>query len=214
VPQADDPALRPILHPNHHAWDNRPNVLWISEEAPQELIPIGTIAPTNNEQAIPCTSYGRWNHLMVQPLAQWRWDNERDAVRAEDLIKREKDAETRQKAQQAREEYLKRITLDELRERRFFPTWKSYPPAPATRASRAVMTDTVEKLLELGPRASKKKRMDILKWCIESFNELDAEMKHFIETDERDDICEEFQAIVWACGLGAYEDLAGRWRDW
>ncbi len=54
--------------------------------------------------------------------------------------------------------------------------------------------------------------MAILKQCIESFNNLDAEMD-FIETVEREDICEEFEAIVHACGLGAYTDLADRWRD-
>ncbi len=55
--------------------------------------------------------------------------------------------------------------------------------------------------------------MAILQDCIESFNELDAEMR-FIETIEREDICEEFEAIVHACRLGNYEDLASRWRDW
>jgi hypothetical protein len=42
---------------------------------------------------------------------------------------------------------------------------------------------------------------------------LDAE-KRFIETVEREDICDEFEAIVHACGLGNYKDLADRWRDW
>jgi hypothetical protein len=75
------------------------------------------------------------------------------------------------------------------------------------------MTNTVEKLIQLGPRASERERMAILQQCIESFNELDAEMQ-FIETDEREDICEEFETIVHACGLGTHEDLADRWRDW
>jgi hypothetical protein len=197
----------------HHSWENRPNVLWISEELPQYLIPIGTIAPTAEEQAIPCASFGGWTALTLHPLAQWRWDNEREAVAAEDTIKQKNEEEAREKARREREEYLKLLTLEELRERPFFPTWEDYPSPQATRASRGVMTATVEELLALGPRASEEERVAILQRCIESFNELDAKM-HFIKTVEREDICEEFEAVVHACGLGAHKDLADRWRAW
>ena len=56
--------------------------------------------------------------------------------------------------------------------------------------------------------------MAVLQECIERFNSIDAEMDHFIETIERDDICEEVEAIVHACGLVAHEDLADKWREW
>jgi hypothetical protein len=53
VPRADDPALRPILHLKHHSWDNKPNVLWVSDEPPPDLIPIGTIEPTPKSKQFP-----------------------------------------------------------------------------------------------------------------------------------------------------------------
>jgi hypothetical protein len=213
VPHADEPALRPILHLNHHSWDNRPNVLWVSDEPPQALIPIGKIEPTTEEQAIPCASFGSWTSLTLQPLAQWRWDNEPDAVLAEDAIKRKEEAESRLRAQREREMYLERIRLEDLRVHKFFAKWKDYPPPKAIRASRNVMTATVETLIELGPTASEDERMAILQRCIETFNRLDTELQ-FIETVEREDICEEFEAIVHACGLGKYTNLAERWREW
>lgn len=213
VPCVDDLALRPILQLKHHSWNNKPNVLWVFDEPPPDMIPIGIIEPTAEEQAIPCESFGNWNSLTFQPLAQWRWDHERDFVLAEDVIEQKKDKEAREKAQREREQYLERITLDELRGRRFFPTWNDYPPPMVVRASRKLMTNTVEELLKLGPRASEKERIAVLQWCIESFNELDAEMQ-FIETVEREDICEEYEAIVNACGLGRHKELADRWRDW
>ncbi len=58
-----------------------------------------------------------------------------------------------------------------------------------------------------------KTRMAILQECIEGFNTLDANLG-FIETDEREDICVEFEAIVHACGLGAHKELTHRWREW
>jgi len=85
--------LRPILYLTHHSWENDPNVLWISDEPPQELMFIGTIDPTPEEQAIQCMSFGSWPSLILQPLAQWRWDNERNAVLAEDMIEEKKDSE-------------------------------------------------------------------------------------------------------------------------
>lgn len=75
------------------------------------------------------------------------------------------------------------------------------------------MTETVDRLQELGPNSAQADRMKVLQRCIESFNELDAQ-SYFIETVEREDICWEFEAIVRACGLGAHKDLADKWRDW
>jgi hypothetical protein len=213
IPLADEPALRPILHLTHHSWDNRPNVLWISEGVPPHLIPIGMIQPTTDEQAIPCVSFGNWSSLTLQPLAQWKWDHQRDDVLAEDVVKQKQATEARLKEQRERGAYLKRVTLDELQAHRFFPTWKGYPPAKAIRASRELMAKTVEELAALGSSASETNRMAILQRCIESFNQLDAEM-NFIETVEREDICAEFEAIVHACGLGSHQDLADEWRDW
>lgn len=152
--------------------------------------------------------------MAIQPLAQWRWDNDRDSVLAEDEIKDKEESQKRRRDQQDREEYLANITLNELRDHQFFPRWDEYPPKKAIRASRHIMTDTIQQLLDLGPAAPESDRMAILQDCIERFNSIDAEMEHFIETVEREDICEEFEAIVHACGLGAHEDLADHWRAW
>jgi hypothetical protein len=213
IPVAGEPAVRPILHLNHHAWVNKPNILWISDEPPQELIPIEAIDPTPEERQFSCLSFGSWSSLMLQPLAQWRWDNQRDAVLTEDSIQEKAEAAARVSAQQEDERRLGEITLDELRRRKFFPNWKSYPPMKAVRASRRVMSITVQDLIKLGRLASEKQRMAVLQKCIEAFNELDAEMR-FIETVEREDICKEFEAIVHACGLGGHISLADEWRDW
>ncbi len=213
VPGADDPALRPLLYLTHHSWKNTPNMVWVSEEPPPELIPIGIIEPTAEEQATSCMSFGNWSSLKIQPLLQWKWDHERDEVLADDAVKQQQASDARDKARQERKQYLKQVTLEELKERQHFPNWKRYPPAKAARASRKLMTTTIEDLIALGSDASEADRMAILQKCIESFNELDAELQ-FIETIEREDICEEFEEIVHACGLGHHQDLADEWREW
>ena len=154
VPQADEPALRPILHLNHHAWKGEPLVRWISVEPPSDLIPIGTIDPTAEEQDLPCPSYGGWSSITNQPLLQWRWDHDRTAVLAEDAVKSSAQSAARSDAERKRSEFLSRVTLEDLQGHSFFPNWKGYPSAEAIRAARDVMTQTVAKLRGLDPRAT------------------------------------------------------------
>jgi hypothetical protein len=213
IPRVENPELRPILHLNHHSWNNKPHVLWILERLPQDFTSIGTISPTVEEEEMPCQSFGRWSAMVIQPLDQWRWDNDRGSVLAEDKVEEQKTAEDRLTRYRERQKYLKEVTLKDLLGHHFFPNWNDFPSPGRVLASRQILTRTVEQLLELGRRAPRKKRMAILKECIESFNELDAEHS-FIETVEREDICEEFEAIVHACGLGDQKDLADKWRDW
>ena len=214
VPNSQDPDLRPVLTLTHHSWDNKPEILWISDPPPDDFIPIGTIEPTSTEKAMECLSFGGWGAVQIQPLAQWRWDNDRDSVLAEDAIKDKEKAKTRERELQERERYLANITLEGLRDHQFFPRWNDYPSEKAVCASRQIMADTVLQLTRVGAGAPESERMAVPQDCIQRFNLMDAEMGGFIETVEREAICEEFDAIVHACGLGAHEDLADEWRDW
>lgn len=214
VPDVSDESLRPILHLTHHAWDTEPQLLWVSDEVPEEFIPIGTIEPMPEDKSMTCKSYGGWGSMPYQALAQWRWDHDREAVLAEDRKKEEEKAQRLAQEEQARRKKLLNLTLEELQKRRFFPNWKESPSKKAIRASRKIMKETVKHLIDLGPRSRKQKRMAVLQECIERFNALDVELGNFIETIEREDICEEFELIQHACGLGEHEDLEDEWREW
>lgn len=213
VPQPDDPALRPILCLTHHSWAGKREMAWISDPVPDEFIPIGRIPPTPEEMATTCGTFSGWASMALQPLLQWRWDHDRAAVLAEDKVKQAETAVLREKAAAERRAYLAAVTLADLSAHEFFPRWEEYPPEEPARASRALMSTTVRRLIELGETASEEERRAVLRGCIESFNELDARLG-FIATIEREDICEEFEALVHACGLGRYADLADEWREW
>src|SRR4051794_37852123 len=58
IPSVIDPALRPILYLTHNYHECIPEVVWISDEPPEDLILIGTIKPTAEEQTIPCEASG------------------------------------------------------------------------------------------------------------------------------------------------------------
>lgn len=213
VPEVTDPALRPILRLTHHNWKDIPNVLCVSDAPPPEFIPIGVVAPTAEECQEPRVAFGAWANFAYHALMQWRWDHDRDAVLAEDAARKEQEAEALRRSKEEYRARLKRMTLEDLRARRFFAGWKGDRSPAATRASRKIMADTVDALLQLGPAASEAERLAVLQWCIGSFNTLDAK-RQFIDTAERDDICEEFEIIVHACGMHHHKDLADRWREW
>ena len=84
------PRFVPFLRQNHHAWQNVPSVMWISESVPVDFLPIGTIMPTDDETRLSSDTTGNWHSLTVQPLAQWRWEHDREAVLAEDREKKKK----------------------------------------------------------------------------------------------------------------------------
>ncbi len=69
-------------------------------------------------------------------------------------------------------------------------------------------------MIALGPDPRFITAIRNLRRCILRLNELDEQYDNFIETVEREDLCAEFDEIVYAVGLHDYEDLAGRWRDW
>lgn len=157
---------------------------------------------------------GGWESPRLQVFAQWRWDHEREAVLAEEATARAAALEAQRQCAQEHEAHLASLTLEQLQEHVFFPHWKTYPSKKATRKSRQIMEETVQALLVLGSEATEQARRAVLQVCIERFNALDEELGFFIETSEREDICEEFEVLVHACGLGAYEGLADEWRDW
>lgn len=214
IPEANNPALRSILILNHHSFNDQPLAQWTGDPVPEEFVPIGTIEPTPAEcqPYYNWPSHGHWLRMQIQPFLQWRWDHEREAVLSEDAEQdRLEDLELARRRKD-RQEFLELITLDDLCKHTFFENW-SYPPEKVIEASRQVMSETVQKLSKLKKSASQKRRLQILQQCIEAFNALDEEYE-FIDTVERDNIIEEFEAIVHACGLGDHEDLADEWRDW
>lgn len=214
IPSTPTEQMRETLHLTHHSWKGKPELFWVSSAVPAKYVLIGTLEPTDKESRLKCDTSGGWEGCAIQVLAQWRWDNER-----EEVLKRDAEVQAALAAKQAaNEEALeksrKAITLRELTKYKFFESWDDYPPAKTIRASRKIMKETVQALIELGEKAAESDRLQLLQTCIEQFNELNTAQGDFIETSVREDICDEFELIVYACGLGHVKDMADQWRDW
>jgi hypothetical protein len=213
-PELSETLLREVLMLNHHVWGNVPAALWIFYPLPAGFTLLGHLEPTQTEKQMVCNSGAAWPLLAVQVLLQWRWDNDREALlHEEDQENREKSRRREASAQQRRD-YLAGVTLEALRDKQRFASWEGFVSKGALQATRKVFHDTVDALIALGPEAAEPAVLDVLRGCIESLNALDSQYGGFIETIERENLCAEFDEIVSASGLGHYDALADRWREW
>src|SRR5262249_27081552 len=154
--------------------------------------------------------FASWEALPWAILDQWRWDHEREAVLAEDAAKRA--AAEERKAQEQRT--IARMTYASFRRQKFFPDWGKIPSTPVADAARKLLKDAATKLEKLGPRATRKTKRAVLRDCIRAFNRLNEEHDHWIESIERDDICEHFDQLARIAGFADEPHLADEWRDW
>ena len=95
---------------------------------------------------------------------------------------------------------------------------EQYTKQNCTRAS-TIVNNQLTSLTALGELASEEEKLATFQTAVEALNSLDSEIGSFIETDEREDLCELFNKIACAVGLevskyGNGEGPASEWRDW
>ncbi len=204
IPSVDDPSIRPILHLTHHSHFGRSLTIWIAAPPPSELISIGTIIPTDSEKKLSSSSFGFWDAITAQPLMQWLWDHDREAIlQADEILKAQKKLQKIEEDRR-REEYLVTVTLSDLRVTKFFTNWEQSVSENEINASRQIISQTIEQLLVLR-ETSIESRLQILRDCIFAFNTLE-EKSSFIYSNERDDIYEVLEAVAAAATIADFLD--------
>jgi hypothetical protein len=218
-PSMDDPRVKETLVLTHHGYAERRagragpavSALNLAVAAPGEFKVLGRVEPTVDDVALTCNLWGGWLGLAFQVLTQWRWDHERDAVVAEDKLKEEQELRERtaQLSQRA-----KPVPLATLRKERLLEDWQGTVPAALLRKCRAILRSAIDELIALGPRPKRAAAMKVLRACTEALNELDEAEGHFIETIEREDLCDAIDRLAMSVGIETKESVADRWRDW
>jgi hypothetical protein len=204
APPADatDPLLTAPLIRTHHHYGQcaaQPLVYWIRQPVPADAVGVGRITLRPEDAQAESDSYGTWDPHRNELLAQWRWDHERDEVRAEEA---QRDAE--------HHEYLhgyRRLgeSLEDLREYTHFPYWPGYVEAGDLRLSRRIVRDLIDELIALGPDGDEVTKLDAFRRAVGRFNEAE-----FVGSPERDDIRNLFDRIADAAGLSDHDVIAGR----
>jgi hypothetical protein len=214
IPEAPNEQMRDTLYLTHHSWKGQPELYWVSDTVPDHFLCIGRLEPTDAESRMECCTSAGWQSCAIQVLAQWRWDNDRARQLAGDAAEEAVLIAKQVANQRLLDAARNAMTLSKLSKYKFFQDWDDYPSAKATKASRKIMRQTVTALIELGEKATEEDRLRVLQNCIEKFNQLDSSMDNFIETTVREDICDAFELLVLASGLGHRKDLGDQWREW
>ncbi|HEV7606691.1 MAG TPA: hypothetical protein VGO61_05105 [Steroidobacteraceae bacterium] len=109
----------------------------------------------------------------------------------------------------------KQMSLEELQTKIPFSSWAGHVNSKALDASREIYKTTLSKLVQIGIGKPKDSYIPVLSKYIEDFNRID-ERYEFIETIEREDICEhlgEILAILKLPGVEECDDLPVE-RNW
>lgn len=86
-------------------------------------------------------------------------------------------------------------------------------------AAKAVFDDLIAGLIKIGEHGSEKEKLALFETAVNTLNSLDYKIDGFIETGEREDLCELIDQITIAAGLNPKnyaggEGLADLWREW
>ena len=203
----DDPRARQVLTLTHHDWRGQPQLLWVGGPPPESWRLLGTIPVAPGEVA-PSSTYGDWDTAELQPLQQWRWDHERETLRAEDRTNaRAKRRLARLRAARRHEE-----TLASLLRKRWFATWDPTLGAAAKR----IILDAVGDLAH-GPQPKEvSAALGGIRGCVEALNRLNLEHGGAIGQTEREDLVEALLRMGLAAGVEepAIEAVIDASRTW
>ena len=213
VPGLDEPRLREPLILSHHSWKNVKNPFFAVDNVPDDSQFIGTIPPLSEDLKLERTVLTSWESVRIQALLQWRWEHDREALVAEEAAKRAHEKEVALEMQRQRQEYLAAVTLGSLREKHRFESWEGAVSGGLIEACRGVFRDTIDDLMQDHGKVRKTSVTTALRGCVQRLNELDAEHR-FIETVEREDLCQEIDEIACACGVPDVQGIADHWREW
>src|SRR6266403_5847536 len=123
APNLASREIRKTLMLTHHKWTRHSEVVWISEPPPASFRQLGRIKLPKKDFETDSGTFAAWTSLPMQVLAQWRWDNDREAVLAEDIERERKAAREQTRRGKERKQYLAKVTLAELAEKELFPRW-------------------------------------------------------------------------------------------
>lgn len=201
-----DPRLSTPLILTHHSWHGRPYFHWVTDPVPADAVYLGRLSLSQADLALEADSEGSWSTFRLQPRLQWRWDHDREAVLAEDA-RAQQDQESAEHQQQFAYQPLPATSLHEKRRATPLRGWTGSRESEEVRLARRILRDLMDELIALEDDGDEVTRFDAFCRAVNRFNDTD-----FIDTLEREEICEELLDLADLVGLTDY-DVAS-WRDW
>lgn len=205
-----DARAKQVLSLTHHEWKGEPQILWVSHAPPETWRRLGVI-PVDPSEVTPCSKYGNWDSAELQPLEQWRWDNQpREKLDSRALASRR----AKVRLARLRAARRKKETLAALLRKRWFQNWAD--PAFANAAKKIVL-DAISDLAG-GPQPKELEAgLAGIRGAVEALNRLNLDRggTGFGE-EERADLVEALLRMGLAAGIeeAAVESVVDASRSW
>jgi len=214
-PPLDLPILREILTRTHHGY-SKPSILdsrsliWSFHLMPEGFRIIGKIELTSADLSLQCNTYGGWQSIPIGVYTQWRWDHDRDNLLREEAEEEAREAERRRIARERREAFVRSLTLEKLAATDWFASWNA--ERETTRLARERILRLIEELRQ-APKHTQVIVKKLVRVAVKDFNALDKKQQ-FIDTIEREELCEAFEQIVCAARQPGIASEIDNWRSW
>jgi hypothetical protein len=131
-PDLADPELRRPLRLTHHKWRGKVERVWSDAPAPDEFRFLGVLEPDARDRRVACYAHGSWAAFPWQRFMQWRWENEREAVLAEDAAT----ALPRPAAVTSNNQTPPAPSIAPLQRAKHFESWTGHVPGQQLEAAR------------------------------------------------------------------------------
>jgi hypothetical protein len=224
VPRLEQVVNCSVLQHGKGPFEGEPAIYWGAKGPIDGVEYLGQSSPSAAEiELTTCRCVGRtctcrrfvggWQALCASLNREWRKrvDPEGYAADCEWLAGIVKEHRRQAEAQHKAE--LEPKGLENFHQETLFQGWEGYHAPEIVRQSRELFQVSLDKLAELGEKASRTEKEKVLKECIEGFNQLNCQYDNFISTLEREAICHEFDRLTLIAGIQEQE-LADRWREW
>jgi hypothetical protein len=207
-PLLTDPRLRLLQRLTVHDMPGEPNLFWVrGERLPESLPYLGVLPPSEGEAVLgDGVGHSDWEAFLGWIAAQWQHEDKQGLPPAdsEAELRRRSRAAARRHAAACRRKALENLSGDLL------PADEDGEEEENAEDYRKILRDALAELQALGPDGDEVAKLDVLRHCVECFNEYELD----IDTLWREVICDFFDDLVWIAGLEDYgEDLNCPWRD-
>ena len=230
VPDLKDMAGCTLLRQHRFSHSGKPavwsiNTDWWNESDLEEMKLLGSVPLSDEElqlayfnlHMLPGSRLSTLSYANYAAEGEWRWANDRDALIAEQEQVRVKQAAKAAAEAERYKNRLSKLTWEQLLGETPFERWTPSPPFPSAEfahLARKVVHDTCRALSSLGSKPRKPEVRRILRECVEWFNQADEQAGGVIETEEREDICNVLEEMIYITRHKSLIKEIDEWRTW
>lgn len=201
---------RRVLVARRHGFAGDRLVYLIAGPPPADFVQVGVSSSASTETSYTCSRLCPWEALAKVLLMEDLWERDR---RAYEALAKWKRAEADKALELWRTGGVAETSWADMETGLHFRDWTRIPKR-VVQAARRLIQDAARELHALSVDAREEDRIDVLRRCVERFNELDEANGHFIETVEAEGILHRLGLLARLSGLDRIDRLADKWRHW